>query len=229
VCLALANTDWYMRQLRELPVRRFDEASTPPVWRGRPGAPPSWPLHTMTDAEIRATVPERLAAPLTVQLGPLTHVFPAGTVLYPNDILALRVIRQNIGRRPIVWSTAGGQAFAGVGAYVVQQGLGFRLESAPPAPAAPGLVRLGLAPAPIDLPLTARLLDSTYRYADLDHRGGAGLDPAGEAVARALGLAWARLGAAYEALGDTARGRAAVARSFRLDPNPELEAALRGR
>jgi hypothetical protein len=150
-------------------------------------------------------------------------------VLYPNDILALRVIRQNIGRRPIVWSTAGGQAFAGVGAYVVQQGLGFRLESAAPAPDAPGLVRLGLGPAPIDLPLTARLLDSTYRYADLDRRGGAGLDPAAAAVARALGLAWARLGAAYEALGDTARGRAAVARSFRLDPNPELEAALRGR
>jgi len=229
VCLALANTDWYMRQLRELPVRRFDEAGAAPLWRGLAGPPPSGPLHTMTDAEIRAAVPERLAGPLTVQLGPLTHAFPAGTVLYPNDILALRVIRQNIGRRPIVWSTAGGQAFAGVGAYVVQQGLGFRLETAALAPDAPGLVRLGLAPAPIDLPLTARLLDSTYRYADLDRRGGAGLDPAAEAVARAFGLAWARLGAAYEALGDTARGRAAVARSFRLDPNPELEAALRGR
>ena len=229
VCLALANTEWYMRQLRRLPVRPFEDTLAPPVWRGRPVPPPAWPLHTMTDAEIRVAVPERLVAPLTVQLGPLTHVFPAGTVLYPNDMLALRVIQQNIGRRPIVWSTAGGQAFAAVGAHVVQQGLGFRLDTAAQVPDAPGLVRLGLAPAPIDVPLTARLLDSTYRYADLDRRGGAGLDPAAEAVARALGLAWARLGAAYEARGDTVRGRAAVARSLRLDPNAELEAALRGR
>jgi hypothetical protein len=100
VCLALANTDWYMRQLRGLPVRPFDDASAPPIWRGRAGAPPAGPLHTMSDAEIGAVVPERLAAPLTVRLGPLTHVYPRGTVLYPSDILALRVIQQNIGRRP---------------------------------------------------------------------------------------------------------------------------------
>jgi hypothetical protein len=227
VCLALANTEWYMRQLRTLPARPFYDASAPALWRGRAGAPPAWPLHTMTDAEIRTALPERLAAPLPVRLGPLSHLYPAGTVLYPSDILALRVIQQNIGRRPIVWSTEGGQAFAGLHEYVVQQGLGFRLD--PAAPDAPGLVRLALAPAPIDLLLTARLLDSTYRYADLARRANAGLDPAGEAIARALGLAWARLGAAYQVAGDTARGRAAIARSLRLDPNPALEAALRGR
>ena len=35
VCLALANTDWYMRQLRDAPARPLDEAALPAVWRGR--------------------------------------------------------------------------------------------------------------------------------------------------------------------------------------------------
>jgi len=227
VCLALANTGWYMRQLRELPARPFDAASAPPLWRDGAAAPPAGPLHTMTEAEIRAVVPERLAAPLTVELGALTHVYPVGTVLYPNDVLALRVIQQNLGRRPIVWSTPAGEAFAGVTEYVVQQGLGFRLERAVPAADAPGLVRLRLAPAPLDLPLTGRLLDSVYRYGGLDQRGGAELDPTAKAIAGALGLVWFQLGTAYESIGDTVRARAAVARSLRLEPNPELEAAAR--
>ena len=50
VCLALANTDWYMRQLRDNPIRPFD----PPRSRdlARTSGPPTWPLHTMTDSVI---------------------------------------------------------------------------------------------------------------------------------------------------------------------------------
>ena len=33
VCLALANTDWYMRQLRDNPVRPVDPAQLPALWR----------------------------------------------------------------------------------------------------------------------------------------------------------------------------------------------------
>jgi hypothetical protein len=225
VCLALANTDWYMRQLRDQPARPFAPASAPAVWRGERTAMPAWSLHTMTDDEIRSAAAERLGAALEVQLGPLTHTYPAGTVFYPSDFLALRVIQQNLGRRAIVWSVSSGQVFAGLREYVVQQGLGFRLEPAAPAPDAPGIVRLPLAPAPLDLPLTARLLDSTYRYAGLESRGRAGLEPTAEAIAQALGLAWAQLGAAYEQAGDSVRARAALARSLRLDPHPELETA----
>ena len=35
VCLALANTDWYMRQLRDAPARPLDERALPAVWRDR--------------------------------------------------------------------------------------------------------------------------------------------------------------------------------------------------
>ena len=40
ICLALANTDWYMRQLRDNPTRPVDPAQLPAIWRDRiPRAP----------------------------------------------------------------------------------------------------------------------------------------------------------------------------------------------
>jgi hypothetical protein len=33
VCLALANTDWYMRQLRDNPTRPVDLAALPAIWQ----------------------------------------------------------------------------------------------------------------------------------------------------------------------------------------------------
>ena len=49
VCLALAQTDWYMRQLRDNPIRDFDEAAAPAVWQGLHPVKPTWALHSMTD------------------------------------------------------------------------------------------------------------------------------------------------------------------------------------
>src|SRR5262249_39197301 len=52
VCIALAQTDWYMRELRDLPARAFTDSGAAPAWRGAGGTTPTWPLHTMTDGEI---------------------------------------------------------------------------------------------------------------------------------------------------------------------------------
>ena len=64
VCLALAQTDWYMRQLRDNPVRDFNEAAAPKVWQGLNPVKPTWALHSMTDAEVAGRVdltdPDRL-------------------------------------------------------------------------------------------------------------------------------------------------------------------------
>ncbi|MGH7499511.1 MAG: glycosyltransferase family 117 protein, partial [Gemmatimonadales bacterium] len=40
VCLALANTDWYARQLRDNPVPVFDEAAAPAIWKGQQAVRP---------------------------------------------------------------------------------------------------------------------------------------------------------------------------------------------
>jgi hypothetical protein len=62
-----------------------------------------------------------------VALGPVTRTLRDGTFLYPNDLLTLDIIRQNLGRRPIVWAMTTGREFAGLADFVLQRGLGFEL------------------------------------------------------------------------------------------------------
>src|SRR5262249_12196163 len=60
VCLALARTDWYARQLRDDPIRPFDRNRAPLVWKDSAAAAPTWPTHTMTNEEIVAAAPQML-------------------------------------------------------------------------------------------------------------------------------------------------------------------------
>src|SRR5206468_2007880 len=97
VCLALANTDWYMRQLREMPVRPLDEAALPAVWRGRIIPRPTAPLHTMTDSMVATAMRGYLVrGRQEVPLGPISRTLAEGTILYPSEILTLAVIQQNL-------------------------------------------------------------------------------------------------------------------------------------
>jgi hypothetical protein len=179
----------------------------------------------MSDEEIAGMVPQRIAQPLTVELGALRHTYPAGTVFYPGDIVALRIVQQNLGRRPLVWSVTAGREFAGLAGYVVQQGLGFRIESEPPDDADR---RLYFAPAlePLDVALTRSLVDSTYRYAELEARRGLGkraaIDPTAAGIARTLAQPIARLAEAEAALGDAGAARRQLERAARISAVPGL-------
>jgi hypothetical protein len=227
VCLALANTDWYMRQLRDNPTRPVDRAALPEIWRDSVPPRPDWPLHNMSDSMIATAmegyyVPERQ----TVRLGPLTRELRAGTVLYPNDIVSLSLVQQNIGRRPIVWAVTAGRSFAGLGDYVVQRGLGFHLATALPDTTDPKLDLRRLAGAPLDLPATERLLYDVYRYAGLLDAGAAGLEPTSASAAASLSLPFVQLVYAYQGRGDQERARRALARALQLSPNPDMRDAL---
>ena len=52
VCMALANTDWYMRQLRHASARALDPAALPAVWRDRIIPRPEISTHALTDSMI---------------------------------------------------------------------------------------------------------------------------------------------------------------------------------
>ena len=111
ICLALAETDWYMRQLREQSVRRFEELQAPVIWRGLHPVAPAWPLHTMTDADIDAAVPQLLPDSVTLAVGTyrtrqdaplregLSH--PAG---YPAEFRAPPARLGTHRCRNLVWS-----------------------------------------------------------------------------------------------------------------------------
>jgi hypothetical protein len=223
VCLALANTPWYARQLRDRPVRPFDGATAPAIWRDAAMGTSGGPLHTMSDDELAGLIAQRLQRSLTVDFGTFRHTYPAGTVFYPSDVVAARIIQQNLGRRPIVWAVTAGRQFAGLGDRVVQQGLGFRVETEVPDDAD---VRLFFPPgsAPLDVALTRTLVDSAYRYAGLARNGGLGdretIDPTAAGIARTLAYPFARLAEAEAARGDSAAALRHLERAARIVGTP---------
>jgi hypothetical protein len=227
VCLALANTDWYMRQLRDNPVRSLDAAKLPKIWADSISAPPAGPMHAMSDSMISAAMSGYYVTQRqTVRLGPLTRELTPGTFLFPSDLLQLSAIQQSVGRRPILWAATAGRSFAGLGEYVIQKGLGFHLGTARPDTTEPGLNLRRLAGAPLDVPATETLAFNVYRYADLLEQGAAGLDPTSASAAASLSLPFVQLVYAYQDDADTLKLERALSRGVKLAPDRELRAAL---
>jgi hypothetical protein len=231
VCLALAQTDWYMRQLRDNPLRDFDASRAPAPWSARPAVKPDWPVHNMTDDEITsaAATPIVLEQATVVPFGPLTHTYAAQSVFYPNDIVALRIIQQNIGRRAIVWGITAGREFSGLTDYVVQQGLGFRLETQRPDTSMPGIIAGGVGGRLVDLPLTETLLWRTYRYGALLEPGNDGeFESTSASIASTLSIPFTLIAYHHDQRGDSAAVVKNLERAQQLAPSAALEAALQG-
>ena len=229
VCLALADSDWYDRQLRDNPIRPFDETAAPMLWRSRSPAAPTWPVHSLTDAEIAAAEPSRLPDPVTIPLGKATHTLPAQTVLFPADIVALRIIQENLGRRPIAWALTAGSEIKSLSPFVLQQGLVFALQPAPVDSAVPTVDRRRVFGQLFDIPTTDRLIWEAYRYSGLSYPDGARLDPTSRGIASDFAMPFAQLGGAYEALADTGRAVRNFQRAAELTPDPALRRSLAGR
>ncbi|HEX9893534.1 MAG TPA: DUF2723 domain-containing protein [Gemmatimonadales bacterium] len=227
ICLALAQTDWYMRQLRENPTRPFEPASAPPIWRNYPAIPrPSWPLHTMTDADIASAVPQYLPRDVTLRFGQHEVTLARGAVLSSNDFLSIRVLQENLGRRPLAWALSAAGNFYQLDHLLLQQGVALRLEPQPADTTSGRYDLRRMLGAVLDLPVTDSLILGTYRYADLLTRGAAGLESTAGSTAATLGVVFTQMAFAYESRGDTAAAVRYLEPATRLSNNPALRQAL---
>ncbi len=125
------STSWYPKQLQALtrPTRQrvFDPAQAVGVYRA-PDSVPSEPILSMKPATMDEVVPVRLQDDVTIGFPGLAVTYPKGTVLSRTDQLALRIIHDVAGQRPVYFSAVGGMMRGlGLAPWAVRQGLAAKL------------------------------------------------------------------------------------------------------
>jgi hypothetical protein len=231
VCLALAQTDWYIRQLRDNPTRPFDDAAAPAIWKGKSGPKPDWPVHTMTDDQIAQITSSYtvLREPRSVQAGQGRYTLPANTFVNPNLIVVARILQENVGKRPVSWSMTTGRSFGGLDPFMIQQGMTYLVSPVVPDTTNPDLAIGRLSGTLLDIRVTDSLAWHTYRYDGLIEASEAeieGLESTARGMAFNLGLPFTQLALAYQSRGDRERMIANLERAAKLVADPQIKAAL---
>jgi Protein O-mannosyl-transferase TMEM260-like len=226
VCLALAETDWYKRQLRDYPTRPFDETAAPAIWKGHRPIAPTWRPHSLTDEQIARAEAQLLPHDITVQLGPVSHTLRQGTPIYSRDFAVLRLLQDNLGRRPIGWSLTTGGEYFGLDRLLLQQGLVMQLQTTPIDTTRADVDNRRILGVALDVPVTERLLWETYRYAGLDTDQPKDLEPTAAGIANNLSLPFSQLAYYYEGKGDRTAAVRNLTRAGRLSTNPGFRQAL---
>ena len=129
---SLLGTDWNVRQLVRNPVRPYDAAAGPAIYRDR-----EWPMPTgsplaMTMEEAEA-IPEytELREPARFRAGSIDAVVPP-QLLTRDKIVTLSMIRDSFPRRPLYFSASVYPDQLGLSDYIVRQGLALRLVNGAP-------------------------------------------------------------------------------------------------
>lgn len=160
--LTLANTNWYLSQLNRRPPVPYPGAPAPTApWMSRlyrvPGDtyPDSLPPYALLDKPVAGAV-----GPITVTVDPRQLGRP---FLGRNELAVLQIIKDQLGKRPIYFSSSTGNISdqLGLTPYLVTEGLVRRLLPAPVVPS--DSVRLVEGRGFLNVTRTRRLLFDVYR------------------------------------------------------------------
>jgi hypothetical protein len=163
---------------------------------------------------------------ITVQLGPVSHTLRQGTPIYSRDFAVLRMLQDNLGRRPIGWSLTTGGEYFGLDRYILQQGLVMQLQTAPVDTTRTDVDNRRILGTALDVPTTERLLWETYRYAGLLTDRPKVLEPTAAGIANNLSLPFSQLAYFYEGQGDRAASVRNLTRAGQLSTSPGFQQAL---
>ncbi|HYT72159.1 MAG TPA: DUF2723 domain-containing protein [Gemmatimonadales bacterium] len=168
--LSLANLDWYLRQLQRRPPPSFDPEAAPALYRGRSWALPATPwMSRYYLGDPADTLPPYVPLPRPAQgyLGPIAVTLDPGALGHPylsrSDLAVLQIIKDELGKRPIYFSTSTGNYAdqLGLTRYLVGEGLVRRLV---PRPVTPGdSVRLVEGRGFVNVPRTRALAFGVYK------------------------------------------------------------------
>lgn len=124
-------TDWYPKQLQELTQpgrqRPFDPEVVPGLYEDRP--PPEGPILDLGPEEMDGVGRASLADDMTIPFPGMAVTYPAGMTLDRSHQIALSIIHDAIGERPIYFSAVGGMlSQLGLEGWAVRHGLVAKLE-----------------------------------------------------------------------------------------------------
>ena len=164
--LSLMNTEWHLRQIRRRVTPPFDPARAASLWRSYPAPPrPTTPALAMSEAQVDS-LPEAMQVPdkggISVAGIPIRF---GQDVLLRQDLAAIFLIRDNMGKRPLFFSWSDGgypdQTFS-LSPYLVSHG--FVRKLLPMEAVANDSIVLTPGLGYINLPRTKKLLWDTYHW-----------------------------------------------------------------
>jgi hypothetical protein len=225
--LSLAQLDWYGRQLVTRPIRRFDPAGAPAVYRALapPGRPiPGPPLH-LRPGEVDSLRPIRVGEGTTFRGGGVDLPIRAGQVFQVRDLVILYTIGGSLPGRPVTFGVSSGRgSWLGLDQHLVAQGLAYSVF--PGRPDADKRFVAGIQGTMLDTTRTRLLVDSVFQYGGLLAADSLDLDPAARAVANSMAIPLLELGNAAAQRRDQARALVYLRRAYHLSPTPALAAVL---
>jgi hypothetical protein len=223
--LSLMNTRWHLQQLRRRKTPTFDPATAAPIWKDWKGEKPATPVLTLSEKELNE-MPEAQVVPSNsgVKFGDLQIAFGHDT-LFLSDLIAVFLIRDNLGKRPIYFAWSDGSfpdQTLGLSEHLLTQGMIRKLNPAPLSPSSSVVLNRGLGF--VDLPRTRDLLFKVYNYdAASRSRPRGWVDRPSQSILSLYSVVYGTVASSFQASGDSALAIRAdsVARAVDANTRPE--------
>jgi hypothetical protein len=160
VVTSYLNTDWFVRQIIRRPVREYDAAKGPAMYRGKTWPKPKGPPLKWTYAEADAQ-PDymELREPQIFKQRNISATIPPG-YLTRDQIVTLTMIKDAYPERQIYFSTGGYQRALGLTGYSLRQGIVEKLVENPIV-ASKDTIQVG--DGFLDVPTSTKLWTEVYK------------------------------------------------------------------
>jgi len=225
--LSLANLDWYLIQLAARPVRPFDPARAPAVYRSlAPPQPPAGPALPLSVQDIEGMQPMQLRDAGVFRAGSFELPLRKGQILRTADQVIFYTIAAYLpAGRPVTFGVSSGRgSWLGLDPDLVFQGLVFKIV--PRADTVGRFVR-GIQGMMVDSARTAVLVDSVFQWGKMFGPDSLELEPAAQQVATSFAVAFLELGNAAAVRGDQRKALDYLRRAYHLNPSKALADVIR--